>query len=67
MSEEQRSGAGERSRGAEVQKMIRLETARKLKAAGLHWEPAQGDRFAVPERGWTTGCLSSTIWPRSSR
>ena len=31
--------------------MIGLETARKLKAAGLHWEPAQGDRFAVPERG----------------
>jgi len=31
--------------------MIELETARKLKAAGLHWEPAQGDRFAVPERG----------------
>ena len=31
--------------------MIGLETARRLKAAGLHWEPAQGDRFAVPERG----------------
>jgi hypothetical protein len=31
--------------------MIGLETACKLKAAGLHWEPAQGDRFAVPERG----------------
>jgi len=31
--------------------MIELETARKLMAAGLHWEPAQGDRFAVPERG----------------
>ena len=31
--------------------MITLATARKLKAAGLHWEPAQGDRFAVPERG----------------
>ncbi len=31
--------------------MIKLETARKLKVAGLHWEPAQGDRFAVPERG----------------
>ena len=31
--------------------MIGLETARKLKAAGLHWEPAQGDRFAVPDRG----------------
>jgi hypothetical protein len=30
--------------------MIELEMARKLKAAGLHWEPAQGDRFAVPER-----------------
>ena len=31
--------------------MIGLETARKLKAAGLHWEPAQGDRFAVPDGG----------------
>ena len=31
--------------------MIELEMARKLKSAGLHWEPAQGDRFAVPERG----------------
>ena len=31
--------------------MITLATARRLKAAGLHWEPAQGDRFAVPERG----------------
>jgi hypothetical protein len=31
--------------------MIGFETARRLKAAGLHWEPAQGDRFAVPERG----------------
>jgi len=31
--------------------MIGLETARRLKAAGLHWEPAQGDRFAVPDRG----------------
>jgi hypothetical protein len=31
--------------------MVGLETARKLKAAGLHWEPAQGDRFAVPDRG----------------
>jgi len=31
--------------------MTGLETARKLKAAGLHWEPAQGDRFAVPDRG----------------
>ncbi len=31
--------------------MITLTTARKLKAAGLHWEPAQGDRFAVPDRG----------------
>ena len=31
--------------------MITLATARKLKAAGLHWEPAQGDRFAVPDRG----------------
>jgi hypothetical protein len=31
--------------------LIRLETARKLKAVGLHWEPTQGDRFAVPDRG----------------
>jgi hypothetical protein len=31
--------------------MVGLETARKLKEAGLHWEPAQGDRFAVPDCG----------------
>lgn len=31
--------------------MITLGMARRLKAAGLRWEPAQGDRFAVPDRG----------------
>lgn len=31
--------------------MISLGMARKLKEAGLVWEPAQGDRFAVPDRG----------------
>lgn len=30
--------------------MISLEAARRLKAAGLTWEPAQGDRFALLER-----------------
>ncbi|MGQ9490718.1 MAG: pilus assembly protein CpaE [Anaerolineae bacterium] len=29
---------------------ISLETARRLKAAGLVWQPAQGDRFALLQR-----------------
>ncbi len=29
---------------------ISLETARRLKAAGLTWEPVQGDRFVLLER-----------------
>ncbi len=31
--------------------MIALETAWKLKRAGLTWEPGEGDRFALPDRG----------------
>jgi hypothetical protein len=31
--------------------MLTLDFARQLKGAGLVWEPAQGDRFAVPDRG----------------
>lgn len=31
--------------------MIGLETARKLKQAGLAWRPAQGDRFVMPDLG----------------
>ncbi len=31
--------------------MISLETARKLKSAGLLWQPAHGDQFVVPDRG----------------
>jgi hypothetical protein len=30
--------------------MIGLQMARKLRDAGLTWEPAQGDRFAIPDR-----------------
>ena len=30
--------------------MISLETARKLKAAGLTWTPRQGDRFGLADR-----------------
>lgn len=30
--------------------MIGLELARALQAAGLRWEPAPGDAFAVPDR-----------------
>lgn len=30
--------------------MIRLETAQKLKAAGLSWTPAMFDFFAIPDR-----------------
>jgi hypothetical protein len=31
--------------------MLSLETARRLKDAGLTWHPEQGDRFVVPDRG----------------
>ena len=31
--------------------MITVETARKLKEAGLTWEPSKGDQFMVPEDG----------------
>ena len=31
--------------------MISLELARRLRDAGLRWEPADGDRFVVPDRG----------------
>lgn len=45
-------GAGEQgSEGAGGQKMIGLQMARRLKDAGLQWNPAQGDRFAIPDRG----------------
>ena len=30
--------------------MISLDLARRLKEAGVSWEPAQGDRFHVPDR-----------------
>ncbi|MEU4687536.1 pilus assembly protein CpaE [Actinoplanes sp. NPDC023714] len=30
--------------------MLGVEAARQLKAAGLTWKPAPGDRFAVPDR-----------------
>ncbi len=30
--------------------MISLDLARRLRAAGLPWEPSNGDRFAVPDR-----------------
>ncbi|BBH64671.1 hypothetical protein ACTI_13560 [Actinoplanes sp. OR16] len=30
--------------------MLGVEAARQLKAAGLTWKPALGDRFAVPDR-----------------
>ncbi len=31
--------------------MITVELARELRLAGLHWEPASGDRFVVADRG----------------
>jgi hypothetical protein len=31
--------------------VIALETARRLKEAGLTWQPAKGDQFVVPDRG----------------
>lgn len=30
--------------------MITLDLARRLRAAGLDWEPTSGDRFIVPDR-----------------
>ena len=31
--------------------MISLQLARRLRDAGLRWEPEDGDRFVVPDRG----------------
>ena len=31
--------------------MIPLHLARQLRDAGLQWEPAEGDRFVLPDRG----------------
>ncbi|OGO37420.1 MAG: hypothetical protein A2W35_16165 [Chloroflexi bacterium RBG_16_57_11] len=31
--------------------MISLELAHQLKGAGLHWQPALNDFFAIPDRG----------------
>jgi hypothetical protein len=31
--------------------MISLDLARRLRDAGLRWQPADGDRFVVPDRG----------------
>lgn len=31
--------------------MIDLALARRLRAAGLPWEPVSGDRFVIPDRG----------------
>jgi hypothetical protein len=31
--------------------VIPLHLARQLHRAGLHWDPAEGDRFVLPDRG----------------
>jgi hypothetical protein len=31
--------------------MIDIELAQRLKRAGLSWQPAEGDRFVIPDRG----------------
>ena len=31
--------------------MISLDLAKRLAAAGVRWEPAEGDRFAIPDKG----------------
>ena len=31
--------------------MVPIELARKLREAGLRWEPEPGDRFVIPDRG----------------
>ena len=31
--------------------MITVDLARRLRAAGIAWEPGPGDRFVVPDRG----------------
>ena len=31
-------------------RMITVDLASRLKAAGLSWTPAPGDRFAIPDR-----------------
>jgi hypothetical protein len=32
--------------------MISIPLARRLHAAGLHWQPRDGDRFFIPDRGF---------------
>lgn len=32
-------------------RMISLDLARRLKTAGVAWDPARGDRFVVPDKG----------------
>jgi hypothetical protein len=31
--------------------MVDIELARRLKRAGLRWQPTEGDRFLIPDRG----------------
>ncbi len=31
--------------------MISLDLARRLAAGGVRWEPTEGDRFAIPDKG----------------
>ena len=34
--------------------MIAVDLARQLAAAGVRWEPVEGDRFAIPDKGMDT-------------
>lgn len=34
-----------------TESMIALDLARRLRDAGLRWQPAPGDRFVVPDKG----------------
>jgi hypothetical protein len=34
-----------------VEPMTTVDLARRLRSAGLRWEPARGDRFVLPDRG----------------
>jgi hypothetical protein len=42
-----------RSRRADVARcgVLSLPLARRLREAGLHWKPARGDSFVMPDRG----------------
>jgi hypothetical protein len=42
--------AGRLAAGVRLEVVISVELAARLRTAGLEWQPAPGDRFAIPDR-----------------